>query len=120
MKQLLALLFVAACCAAYGDQKVVGTEEGVASLYADSLDGNATASGEKYDKGAMTAAHRTLAFGTKVRVTRKDNGKSVVVVINDRGPHTDAFLIDISGAAADKLDMRAEGRVDVKLEILGK
>lgn len=120
MKKLFVLLLVAACGAAYGNEQVIGTEEGVASFYANSLDGKATASGEKYDKDAMTAAHRKLAFGTRVRVTRKDNGKSVVVVVNDRGPHADGLLIDLSGAAADKLDMKTEGRVEVKLEILGK
>ena len=120
MKELVALSLVAACAAGCGGEQVVGTEEGVASFYADSLDGNATASGEKYDRNAMTAAHRKLAFGTRVRVIRKDNGKSVVVVVNDRGPHTEGLLIDLSGAAAERLDMKGEGRAAVKLEILGE
>ena len=120
MNNLFVWLLVAVCWAGGGEQQVVGTEEGVASFYADSLDGNATASGEKYDKNALTAAHLKLAFGTRVRVIRKDNGKSVVVVVNDRGPHTEGLLIDLSGAAADKLDIKTEGRVEVTLEVLGK
>jgi rare lipoprotein A len=119
MKEFIASLLVATCCAA-SEKNVVGTEEGVASFYADSLHGNTTASGERYDKRALTAAHRSLAFGTEVRIIRKDTGKSIVVVVNDRGPHSDELLIDLSGAAADKLDMKTLGRVDVKLEILGE
>lgn len=94
-------------------------EEGVASYYADSLHGNLTASEEPYDKNAMTAAHRTLAFGTKVKVTNLDNGKSVVVRINDRGPHTGGRIIDVSGAAADKLGLKDSGTARVELEIVG-
>ena len=93
-------------------------EEGTASYYADSLDGNLTASEEPYDRNALTAAHRTLAFGTKVKVTNLDNGKSVIVRINDRGPHTSGRIIDVSGAAADKLGLRDVGTAKVKLEIL--
>ena len=66
------------------------TLNGEASYYADSLSGNKTASGEPYDKSAMTAAHRTLALGTRVEVTYVKTGKSVVVTINDRGPHVKA------------------------------
>lgn len=92
--------------------------EGAASYYADSLHGNSTASGEPYDKNSMTAAHRTLAFGSKVRVTNLDNGKSVVVRINDRGPHAESRIIDLSGAAAEKLDMLDSGETTVRIEIL--
>ena len=97
---------------------IAGTEDGIASYYADSLDGNLTASEEPYDRNALTAAHRTLAFGTKVKVTNLDNGKSVIVRINDRGPHTSGRIIDVSGAAADKLGLRDVGTAKVKLEIL--
>ena len=96
----------------------VANEEGAASYYADSLQGNSTASGEPYDRNAMTAAHRTLAFGTKVRVTNLDNGKSVVVRINDRGPHVKSRIIDLSGAAAEKLGMLDAGEVTVRIEIV--
>ena len=95
---------------------VAGTEEGIASYYADSLDGNPTASGEPYDKKAMTAAHRTLPFGTKVKVTNLSNDMSVVVRINDRGPHTKNRIIDVSGAAAERLGFLDSGTTRVRIE----
>lgn len=91
--------------------------EGDASYYADSLDGNKTASGEIYDKNELTAAHRTLPFGTRIKVTYLKTGKSVEVVINDRGPHTKGRLIDLSGAAAKKIGLVDDGHGKVKLEI---
>ena len=96
----------------------VANEEGAASYYADSLQGNSTASGEPYDKNEMTAAHRTLAFGTMVQVFNLDNGKSVVVRINDRGPHIKSRIIDLSGAAAEKLGMLDAGEANVRIEIV--
>ena len=96
----------------------VADEQGQASYYADSLHGNATASGEPYDRDALTAAHRTLEFGTRVKVTNMGNGKSVVVRINDRGPHVDANIIDVSGAAAQQLGMVDAGNANVTLEVL--
>ena len=96
----------------------VANEEGAASYYADSLQGNSTASGEPYDRNAMTAAHRTIAFGTKVQVTNLENGKSVVVRINDRGPHVESRIIDLSGAAAEKIGMLDAGEVSVRIEIV--
>ena len=95
---------------------IAGTEEGIASYYADSLDGNPTASGEPYDKNAMTAAHRTLSFGTKVKVTNLSNDKSVVVRINDRGPYIENRIIDVSGAAAKKLDFLDSGTIRVRIK----
>ena len=92
------------------------SEEGTASYYADSLEGNPTASGEPYDSQAMTAAHRSLAFGTKVKVTNLANDKSVVVRINDRGPHTKNRIIDLSRAAAEKLDLLDSGTAIVRIE----
>ena len=93
-------------------------ETGVASYYADSLHGNLTASEEPYDKEKLTAAHPSLEFGTRVKVTNLDNGKSVVVRINDRGPHTGGRIIDVSGAAADKLGLKDSGTARVELEVL--
>ena len=98
---------------------VVEVQEGKAAYYADSLHGNKTASGEPYDKNALTAAHRKLPFGTRVRVTYLENGKSVEVVINDRGPHSKNRIIDLSGAAAEQLGLKKAGVGDVKLEIYG-
>jgi len=95
-------------------------EYGMASYYGDEFNGGATASGEAYDKNKLTAAHKTLPMGTKVRVTRLDSKKSVVVRINDRGPYLKGRIIDLSGRAAASLDMIADGTAEVKLEILGK
>lgn len=92
--------------------------KGQASYYADSLQGNATASGEPYDKNALTAAHRTLAFGTKVRVKYLKTDKTVDVTINDRGPHVKNRIIDLSGAAAARLGLKEDGIGEVELEIL--
>lgn len=94
------------------------SEEGMASYYADSLNGNPTASGEAYDRTQLTAAHRTLPFGTRVKVTNLDNGKSVVVRINDRGPHVKNRIIDVSSAAAEKLDLIDSGTAKVKVDVL--
>jgi rare lipoprotein A len=79
-----------------------------------------TASGERFDKHKLTAAHRTLPFGTMVRVTNTRNGKSVVVRINDRGPYGPKRIIDLSYAAAQQLDMINAGVAPVTLEVLGK
>ena len=93
-------------------------EQGVASYYADSLNGNPTASGEPYDKDKLTAAHRSLSFGTRVKVTNLDNGKSVVVVINDRGPHVKSRVIDVSGSAAKELGLLDSGTASVELQVV--
>ena len=90
---------------------------GLASYYADWFEGRKTASGEEYRKSEFTAAHRRLPFGTKVKVTNLENGKSVVVRINDRGPARHDRIIDLSGAAAEKIDMVSDGVVKVKLRV---
>lgn len=90
---------------------------GLASYYADSLHGNPTASGEPYDKNAMTAAHRTLDFGTTVKVTYVKTGKTVEVRINDRGPHVKDRMIDLSGAAAEQLGLKDDGIGEVSIEV---
>ncbi len=74
-----------------------------------------TASGETVDPKSFTAAHRTLPFGKQVRVKNLDNGQEVTVTINDRGPFVDGRVIDISRAAADKLDMRGDGVAQVRI-----
>jgi rare lipoprotein A len=93
-----------------------GEVKGQASYYADSLQGNMTASGEPYDSKAMTAAHRTLAFGTQVKVTYLKTGKTVEVTINDRGPHVKDRIIDLSGAAAAILGLKDDGVGEVEIE----
>jgi len=93
-------------------------QEGEASYYADSLNGNKTASGELYDKNALSAAHPTLPFGTKVRVTYLETGQSVVVVINDRGPYAKGRIIDLSAAAARQIGLIDAGHGRVRLEVI--
>lgn len=88
---------------------------GTASYYGRQFDGRRTASGERFDMDAFTAAHRTLPFGTKVRVTNPDNGRSVVVRINDRGPFHGGRMIDLSQAAAQRLGLVARGSGRVEL-----
>lgn len=92
-------------------------QTGKASFYADKFEGTVTSSGEKYRHNKLTAAHKTLPFGTKVRVTNLANDKSVEVVINDRGPYVDGRVIDLSRAAAEALGFENYGLADVKLEI---
>ena len=93
-------------------------ETGVASYYAHQHDGLRTASGERFDMSAMTAAHRTLPFGTRVKVTNLGNGRAVVVRINDRGPFLKKRVIDLSYAAAQQLKMINSGTARVQIDIL--
>ncbi len=90
-----------------------GEERGKASYYADKFHGRKTASGELYDKNAMTTAHRTHAFGTLLKVTNETTGQSVVVRVNDRGPHVPSRVVDLSRAAAVKVDAITMGIIDV-------
>ena len=91
-------------------------QEGQASYYANRFHGRPTASGTAYDSTQYTAAHKTLPFGTKVKVTNLKNNKSVEVVINDRGPHHPRRIIDLSKAAARKLGFLDKGVTRVKVE----
>jgi len=93
-----------------------GAEEGIANFYSDKYQGKKLASGEKYDKNKLTASHKTLAFGTKVKVTNLDNGKSVVVTINDRMKKSNPAVIDVTRKAAQDLDFVKAGKTKVKLE----
>jgi rare lipoprotein A len=92
------------------------TQQGVASWYGQSHHGRRTASGEPYDMNDMTAAHRTLPFGTVVRVTRLDDGRAVKVRINDRGPHVANRIIDLSAQAARDIGITNNGTARVKIE----
>ncbi|MBV6441205.1 MAG: hypothetical protein EPGJADBJ_02885 [Saprospiraceae bacterium] len=94
------------------------SEIGKCGYYADSYQGRQTASGEKYNKNALTCSHKSLAFGTKIRVTRLDNKKSVVVRVNDRGPFIEGYVVDVSGAAAKELDLLKVGSARVKIEVV--
>ncbi len=91
---------------------------GQASWYGAQHHGNKTASGERFNQNALTAAHRTLAFGSKVKVTNTLNNKSVTVRINDRGPYSKGRIIDLSRAAAKKIDMINRGVAPVRIQVL--
>ena len=93
-------------------------QSGVASYYHSSLHGLRTANGERYDHGAMTVAHRSLPFGTVLRVESAHNGRRVLVRVNDRGPFIRGRQLDLSGAAADRLSMRQRGTHRVRFEIV--
>jgi len=94
------------------------TISGSASWYGGKFHGRKTANGERYNQNALTAAHKSLPFGTKVRVTNESNGKSVVVRINDRGPYVGKRVIDLSRAAANAVGMVQRGVARVKVEVL--
>lgn len=94
------------------------TQTGLAAYYSQLLNGRRTASGERFNNGAMTTAHQTLPYGTKVRVTNTKNGKSVVVRVNDRGPTEPNRILDVSRAAAQRLGFIRAGLVEVKLEVV--
>ncbi len=96
--------------------KAIGS--GVASYYGRKFHGRRTASGEAFDMNAMTAAHRTLPFGSLVQVTNRANGRSVTVRINDRGPFHGGRIIDVSRAAATELGLIGAGRGTVELSLL--
>lgn len=92
--------------------------EGIASYYAEDFDGRKTSNGETYDMHAMTAAHRTLPFNSKVRVTNLDNRRSVEVRINDRGPFKGNRVIDLSFKAALEIGLISHGTAPVSIEVL--
>jgi rare lipoprotein A len=96
-----------------------GVQDGLATWYGGRHHGGPTASGERFDKNAMTAAHLSLPMNTRVRVTNKKNGRSVEVRINDRGPYGNKKrIIDVSEGAARRLDMIDAGVVPVRVEVL--
>ena len=95
------------------------TLSGKAAWYGRKFNGRKTASGQRFNASAMTAAHPALAFGSRVKVTNTKNQRSVVVVINDRGPSTPGRIIDVSQAAATRLGFERAGTADVKLEVVG-
>ena len=119
----VALLVVAAgatgCAATRAATRPAGAQVGTASYYAGGHHGRRTASGERFDMKEMTAAHRTLPFGTRVRVTNLANGRQAVVRINDRGPFKGRRIIDVSYAAARELGMIGSGIARVRLHVLG-
>ena len=120
---LAALISVSLCAAptvsfAADRAKASVGASGTASWYGPGFHGRKTANGERYNMNEMTAAHKTLRFGTKVRVINQRNGKSVIVRINDRGPYVGSRVIDLSKSAAQKIDMIGSGTAKVKLQVL--
>ncbi len=115
---LLALFSLLAGCASGIINPNGYDETGTASYYGAKHHGNKTASGEPFNQNALTAAHRQLPFGTQVKVTNLDNDKSVVVRINDRGPHTRGRLIDLSRKAAEQLGMLGSGTARVRVQAM--
>ncbi len=99
---------------------IAQTEEGIANFYSDKFQGRKTASGAVYDKNKLTASHKTLPYGTKVRVTNLENGKSVVVTVNDRMKPGSPVVIDVTRRAAQELGFAKAGKAKVKLEIESK
>ncbi len=97
-----------------------GRQTGDASYYAHHFGGRKTASGARYDPQALTAAHRTLPMGTKVRVVNPKNDRSVVVTVNDRGPVSKNRVMDVSSAAADALGMKKSGVTKVETQVVGR
>ncbi len=99
---------------------VTSRRKGMASWYGPGFHGRLTANGERYNQNGLTAAHKTLPFGTQVRVTNLNNGRSVTVRINDRGPFIRGRVIDLSKGAANVIGLVSSGVAPVQLEILGR
>jgi len=94
------------------------TEEGKASYYSNKLAGRKMANGEKYNPKKLTAAHKTLPFGTRIKVTNLETKKSVKVKVTDRGPFTPGRILDLSYSAADKLNIVKAGVAPIKLKVI--
>lgn len=99
-------------------QSVGDKETGLAAVYTDGLHGHVTASGQLYDKAKLTAAHKTLPYGTKIKVTNPKNNRSVVLRVNDRGPVQSTRILDISPAAAARLGFSHRVMREVNLEVI--
>jgi rare lipoprotein A len=120
LSSIVALLVIPVGCAGTDSSpaQVGAIQHGYASWYGANS-GKSTASGERFDEGQLTAAHRHLPFGTIVRVTNERNGRSVEVRINDRGPWSGGDrIIDVSSSAADRLDMKTSGIIPVRVEVV--
>jgi rare lipoprotein A len=118
---LAAALLLPTGCATLGTGPgMIGhrTEVGSASYYASRFHGRPTASGQTYDEGRLTAAHRTLALGTRVRVTNLANHRSVIVTVTDRGPFRKGRVIDVSRRAARELGFERAGTARVRIEVV--
>ena len=115
--RLAAILVMLVAVSMAGNAAAQTGEEGVANFYSDKFEGKKTASGEVYDKNGLTASHKKLPYGTKVMVTNVENGKSVVVTVNDRMAPKNAAVIDVTRRAAEELGFVKAGKAKVKLEV---
>lgn len=113
---ILSLLMLPVTAQAGDSRNYIGN--GMASYYGSEFSGNRTASGERFDPNGLTAAHRSLPFGSRVAVTNLTNGRDVVVRVNDRGPNSKSRIIDISYAAAKEIGMDRTGTANVRLQLL--
>ncbi|HKY37484.1 MAG TPA: septal ring lytic transglycosylase RlpA family protein [Polyangiaceae bacterium] len=102
----------------YAASRVLSVQVGSGSYYSDKLAGRCTASGRPYEPHGFTAAHRSLPFGSVLRVTREDGGQVVYVRVTDRGPFARGRILDLSRAAAERLDMLRAGVVPIRVEVL--
>jgi rare lipoprotein A len=117
-KQLVIAMAVANVMAVWmAGARAQTAEEGIANFYSDKFQGKKTGSGELYDKDALTASHKKLSYGTKVKVTNIENGKSVVVTINDRMKKLNPAVIDLTRHAVEELGFSKTGKTKVKLEV---
>ena len=118
-RTLLLLMCLFGISATHAIAQSVGDQEtGLAAVYNNALDGHITASGQRYDKAKLTAAHKTLPYGTKIRVTNPKNKRSVVLRVNDRGPVQSGRILDISPAAAARLGFSPRVMRDVTMEVV--
>ena len=118
---LLVLTIISSCSTVQykADPKLIGyTEHGIASFYAMKFQFRKTSSGDRFNQLALTAAHRSLPFGTKIRVTNLKNNRSVTVKINDRGPFIEGRIIDLTRYAFSKIGDTEQGLIKVKIEVI--
>ncbi|NOQ37120.1 MAG: septal ring lytic transglycosylase RlpA family protein [Methylococcaceae bacterium] len=118
LKKILTIAAYIICLSPFMAPQAQAMEKGLASYYAHKFQGRKTANGQRYDKQKFTAAHKSLAFGSKVKVTNLRNKRSVIVTINDRGPFVKKRIIDLSYIAAKKLGLTKSGIAPVKVTVL--
>jgi rare lipoprotein A len=115
---VLAVLVLVGCSSTPRSSGSGHSDAGQASYYGNEFHGRKTANGERFDQGQLTAAHRTLPFGTRVKVTNTQNGKTVVVRVNDRGPFVKGRIIDLSSSAFKSIASLNAGVVPVRIQVL--
>lgn len=116
MKRII-IIILCALLHSIGEAQQIMTIRGKASYYADKFHGRKTANGERYHKDSMTCAHLRFPFGTRLLVRHLGSGKEVVVRVNDRGPYSNRFIIDLSKTAARELGILQHGHADVELSL---